>query len=44
MERTVRFRLTDDDLEKLRDIADGRALSHVLRQLIDESHRRKHRK
>jgi hypothetical protein len=44
MDKTVRFRLTDDDLEMLRDLAEGGSLSVVIRDLITDAHRRKKRK
>jgi hypothetical protein len=44
MDRTVRFRLTDDDLEMLRDLAGEGSLSVVIRDLIADAHRRKKRK
>jgi hypothetical protein len=44
MDRTVRFRLTDDDLEMLRDIAGGESLSVVIRALITQEHKRQARK
>lgn len=44
MDRTVRFRLTDDDLVMLRDLAEDGSLSVVIRDLIVAEYRRKHRK
>lgn len=40
MEHTVRFRLTDTDLEMLRQISDGKSLSATLRRLIEQDYRR----
>lgn len=43
MEYTVKFRLSDQDMEDLRDIAGGASLSEALRALIQaEKKRRKH--
>jgi hypothetical protein len=44
MDRTVRFRLTDEDLEMLRDLAEGGNLSGAIRGLILAAHKKKHRK
>jgi hypothetical protein len=44
MTYTVKFRLADDDLQDLKDIAAGASLSEALRRLIkDEKKRMKRR-
>lgn len=43
MDRTVRFRLTDDDLLLLRDLAGNDGLSVVIRDLIAQEHKRRAR-
>jgi hypothetical protein len=44
MDRTVRFRITDEDLEMLRDLAEGGNLSGAIRGLIIAAYKKKHRK
>jgi hypothetical protein len=44
MDKTVRFRLTERDLEMLRDLAEDQPLSAVIRDLIAQSYRKKYRK
>jgi hypothetical protein len=44
MDRTVRFRLTDDDLAMLRDLAGDGSLSVVIRSLITDAYKKKKRK
>lgn len=44
MVRTVRFRLSDEDLEMLKEISGDRTYSETIRALILTSYRRKSRK
>ena len=44
MDKTVRFRLTDDDLAMLRDLAEDGNLSTVIRDLITDAYKRKQRR
>lgn len=43
MDKTVRFRLTDDDLAMLRDLAEDDSLSVVIRGLIIDAYKKKKR-
>lgn len=43
MDKTVRFRLTDDDLAMLRDLAEDGSLSVVIRGLIIDAYKKKKR-
>lgn len=43
MDKTVRFRLTDDDLAMLRDLAEDQSLSVVIRGLIIDAYKKKKR-
>ena len=44
MDKTVRFRLTDEDLVMLRDLADDGNLSTLIRALIVDAYKKKQRK
>jgi len=44
MTYTVKFRLSDADMEDLRDIAGGASLSEALRAMIKEEKKRRRRK
>jgi hypothetical protein len=44
MTYTVKFRLSDADMEDLKDIAGGESLSEALRRLIHDEKKRKKRR
>jgi len=41
MRLTVKFRLTDDELDDLKSLADGASLSEALRRLIHDEKKRR---
>lgn len=44
MRHTVKFRLTDADMDDLREISNGPEVSETLRRLIREEKKRKNRR